>query len=124
LRVDASPDVRSYLRFNVQVGLGTVSRATLRIFAETGSSNGLSTRSVGGAWTESTLNYSNAPPMAGSFGSSGPAVAGTWLDMDVTALVTGNGDIDIGVVTAGSTAIRLASRESANAPQLMVEFSP
>jgi chitodextrinase len=120
LRVDGSPDVRSYLRFNVQVGTGTITRVTLRIFANTGSSAGLGTRSVGGAWAESTLNYNNAPALAGNFGSSGPAVAGTWLDMDVTALVTGNGDIDIGVVTA----ISLASRESANAPQLVVEFSP
>ena len=51
-------------------------------------------------------------------------MAGTWLTMDVTALVTGSGFVDIGVVTAGSTAISLASRESANAPQLVVQFGP
>ncbi|HEX9832200.1 MAG TPA: DNRLRE domain-containing protein, partial [Mycobacterium sp.] len=124
LRADAAPDVRSYLRFNVQVGTGTVTRATLRIFANSASSSGISARSVSGSWTESTINYNNRPAMGGTnIGSSGPAVTGTWLSMDVTPLVAGNGNIDIGVLTAGSTAISLASRESVNDPQLVVEFS-
>jgi len=125
IRVDGSPDVRSYLRFNVQVGTGTITRATLRIYANSSSSAGLGARSVAGAWTETTLTYNNAPAMGTStVGSSTNAVAGTWLSMDVTSLVTANGSVDIGAITAGSTAISLGSRESANAPQLVVEYSP
>jgi hypothetical protein len=125
LRVDGSPVVRSYLRFNVQGGAGTITKATLRIYANSASTTGLGARSVTGAWAESTLTDNNAPALGSSnVGTSSNAVAGTWLTMDVTALVKGSGFVDIGVLTAGSTAISLASRESANAPQLVVQFSP
>jgi hypothetical protein len=125
IRVDGSPVVRSYLRFNVQIGSGRITRATLRIHVNSASTAGLGARSVTGAWTETTLTNTNAPALGGSnVGSSTNAIAGTWLSMDVTALVTGNGDVDIGVITPGTTAISLSSRESANAPQLVVEFGP
>ena len=126
LRVDGSPIVRSYLRFTVQGLNGTVTKATLRIFANSASSSSLVASGVSNnTWTESTINYSNAPPLGTSIGTAGPVTAGVWISIDITAYITGNGTYNLAVTTPGSTAISLASRQSgANAPQLIIESSP
>jgi len=126
LRVDGSPIIRSYLRFDLQGLSGAVTRATLRVFANSASTSGSVANGVSdNTWTESTLNYNNAPPLGSALGSSGPITAGTWISMDVTVYITGNGTYNLALTTPGSTAVSLASRESgANAPQLIIETSP
>jgi hypothetical protein len=48
-----------------------------------------------------------------------------WIDLDVTAYITGNGTYSLALTTPGSTAISFASHEAgANAPQLIVETIP
>lgn len=126
LRVDGSPIVRSYLRFNVQGLSGPVTRATLRIFANSASSQGCTASTVSdNTWSESTVNYNTAPPPGSALGSSGPFGAGVWISMDVTAYIAGNGTYNLALTTPGTTAVSLASRQSgANAPQLIVETAP
>jgi hypothetical protein len=126
LQVNSSPTVRSYLRFTVQGLNGTVTHATLRIFTNSASSSGVTASSVSNnTWTESTINYNNAPPMDSSLDSSGSFSAGEWISIDITAYITGNGTYNVALTTSGSTAVSLASRESgANAPQLIIETSP
>jgi hypothetical protein len=76
-------------------------------------------------WTETGINYNNAPLLGSALGSSGPISAGTWISMDVTVHITGNGTYNLALITPGSTAVSLASRESGtNAPQLIIETSP
>ena len=126
LRADASPDMRSYLRFNVE-GLGRpVSRATLRIYANSASTAGISIWRVSdNTWTESTLNYNNAPVVGSLLGSSPSVSTGTWISIDVTAYVTDNGSYNLALTTPGSTAISFASRQAGmNAPQLILETTP
>jgi hypothetical protein len=126
LRVDASPDVHSYLRFNVQGLSGTVIKATLRMYANSASSQGCTASTVSdNTWSEATLNYNNAPPVGSALGSSGAFGTGVWISMDVTAYITGNGTYNLALTTPGSTAVSLGSRESgATAPQLIVETMP
>jgi hypothetical protein len=114
------------MRFTVQGINGTVTRATLRIFANSASSSGVVAQSVSNnTWTESTINYNNAPPVGTSLGSSGPFSGGVWITIDITAYITGNGTYNLALMTPSSTAISLASRESgANAPQLVIETTP
>ena len=125
-RVDGSPMVRSYLRFDVKGLNARVSRATLRIFANSAASAGVVASAVNNnTWTESTINYNNAPPIGTTLGSSGPVGAGVWINIDITAYITGNGTYNLALTTPGSTAISLASRESgANAPQLIIQTTP
>lgn len=53
LRADASPDLHSYLRFNVQGLNGNVTRATLRIFANSASTLGCNANSLSdNTWTD------------------------------------------------------------------------
>ena len=126
LRADATPDMRSYLRFSVQGISGTVTRATLRIFANSASTAGINIHGVSdNAWTESTINYNNAPPIAGVIGSAKPVGAGAWINIDITSYITGNGTYNLALTTPSNTAISLASRQAgANAPQLIVETTP
>jgi hypothetical protein len=126
LRVDGSPIVRSYLRFDVQGLSGNVTQATLLIYANSASSTGFTAHSVSdNEWTELIINYDNAPPMGSALGSSGPFTAGTLVRIDVTSYITGNGIYSLGLTTPGNTAISLASSESgANAPKLILETVP
>jgi hypothetical protein len=118
--------VRSYLRFTVQGLNGTVTRATLRIFANSASNFGIVASSVSdNTWTESTINYENAPSTGNSLNSSGSFGAGVWITIDITDYITGNGTYNLALTTPGNTAVNVASRESGlNAPQLMIEMLP
>ena len=112
LRADGSPDVRSYLRFDLQGMGGTVVSATLDIYANSGSSTGFDVRGVADSnWSESLINYSNAPSTGSVAGSSGSFGADSWTNIDVTSLISGNGVVSLALTTAGSTAMSLASRE-------------
>jgi hypothetical protein len=126
LRTDGSPIMRSYLRFNIQGVNGTVTRVTLRVYANSASSPGYNIGNVtNNTWTESTINYNNAPAIGSSVGSSGSFGSGAWTTVDVTSLVTGNGTLNLGLYTTSSTAISFNSRQaSINTPQLIVEFKP
>ncbi len=125
LRADASPVVRSYLRFNVQGLSGTVTRVTLRVFTNSSSSTGYEVRNVtDSSWGELTINYANAPVFEGVTATSGSFGTGIWTTVDITPLVAGNGTFNLALTTTNATAFSLASRESgANAPQLIIETS-
>ena len=118
--------MNSYLRFSI-VGLtGTVKKATLRIYANSGSGSGFTIRSVAdNTWGESTITYSNAPAFSSTaLGATGAFGTGVWTTVDVTAYITGNGTFSLALTSTGAQ-INLASRESgANAPQLVITYGP
>ena len=117
---------RSYLRFDLSGIVGTIQRATLRIYPNSSQSTGYSVFGVANtSWSESTINASNAPPFnASASGASGPIVAGTWTSVDLTGLVgSGGGLLSIGLSSTGNQT-NLASANSANKPQLVVTYLP
>jgi hypothetical protein len=121
LRVDASPVVRSLLRFNVTGLTGTLTRATLRVWATSAQATGYDAYSVAdNTWVETTVDDANAPPFGVKLGSSGAVAAGTWTSVDVTSDVTGDGTYSLGLSTTNSTALALSSREGTNPPQLVI----
>ena len=126
LRADASPVVRSYLRFDIQGLSGTVTHATLRIFTNSSSSTGYEVRGVSdNSWTELGINFANAPAINGVTNTSGSFASGAWTTVDITPLITGNGTFSLALTTTNSTAFSLASREAgASAPQLIIETAP
>ena len=123
LRVDGSPDVRSFLRFSIS-GLNgaTISQALLQIYANSSASAGMVAWSVAdNTWGETSITYDALPVMGSSLASSGAVVGGTWASLDVTSYVTAEGTYSLALTTPGSTAISLASRESgANSPRLVL----
>lgn len=125
LRIDGSPEKNAYLMFDVSGLTGAVSSATLRIYAASGSSTGFDLSGVADTtWTEAGITFNTAPPIGSLLGSSGSFSSGTWLEIDVTGYVTGNGLISFGVSTPASTAIRFDSSEGSNQPELVLVQGP
>ena len=123
IRVDGSPIVNTYIRFNVSGLVGTVTRVRLLIFANSSGSLGIKANAVAdNTWGETTINYNNAPPMGSQLASSAGFSSGTWVTLDVTGYITADGTYSFGITDPSSTAISLASRESgANAEQLIID---
>ena len=125
LRADADPEMRSYLRFSVQGLAGPPRRATLRVYATSSHGTGYRVHGVADTgWGEGTLTCNNAPAYGGVVGTSGGFGAGAWTSVDVTPLVTGNGPVSLALTTGSATQLSLASRETANAPHLVIEPGP
>ncbi len=125
LRVDSSPVLNSYLRFTVQnLGGRSISRVRLLIYANSSSSEGITSLTVAdNTWGERTITASNAPAMGSTLAASSAVAAGTWITLDVTSYVNGEGTFNFGLSTAGQTAISLAARElGAHSPQLIVDL--
>jgi RHS repeat-associated protein len=111
------------VRFDVQGLTGSVTSATLRIYANSASTTGYDVYGVSdNTWTETGITYSNAPAMGSQLGSSGTFSAGAWTSVDVTSYITGNGVYNLAFSTTSNTNISFASREAgANAPQLVIQ---
>lgn len=122
IRTDGLPDVSGFLRFEPSDVSAVSSKATLRIFANSANILGVEVRPVHDQpWEESTLTFGNMPEVLDVAGSSGPITAGTWVEWDVTSLVS-TGPVTIALTSPSFTATSLASRESANPPQLALNF--
>jgi chitodextrinase len=126
-RVDGSPVLRGFLRFDVTGLTAPVTRATLKVYSRTGHSDGFEIRSVSSSgWTEATLTDANAPtPSTTVTAQSGAITAGTWVAVDVTKLVAGNGAVAFALTTTSVTNLPLGAKEGGaeKAPQLIVETS-
>ena len=121
LQVDGSPDVRSYLRFTVR-GIepeDEIKSAVLRLIPY--SDGEFTAHDVeDDTWSETTINYNNAPPLGAELGTSSDAA------VDVTSLVTGNGTFSFALTTTSPTLAKFFSREVdlARAPKLDIETGP
>jgi hypothetical protein len=122
----SSPTYRSYLSFDVQGLSGQVTGAVLRLSPL--ASQNIDVRSVSdNTWGETTIKYSNAPPVGGVAASSTAPYAGPpqWLYIDVSSLIQGNGLVSMALTspTTSSTLRDFSSRNagSSKAPQLVVQ---
>ncbi len=122
LRLDATPTMNSYLRFDVQSLTGTVNSATLRLFVDTTSSVGFTAHEVtDNSWAEDGITFDNAPAIGTVINSSGATTAGSYVEVDVTSYITGNGLASLALTTTDTSLIAAQSREGANPPELIVE---
>jgi hypothetical protein len=121
-----SPEIDSYVKFDVSGLSGAPLKAVLRLWAET---TGVTTYKVyqvtDSSWTETGLTFATKPAFGGLLGTSGATTAGTWMDLEVTGAVNGNGLVTLGF-TSGSTAGKnFGSHEDAgHAPQLLLTAQP
>ncbi len=124
-RVDGSPDLHAYLKFTVQGTGGTpIKHAYLHVFANSSSSAGINAFTVAdNSWGELTVTYNTAPPLGTLLGSSGSFPAGSWITIDVTSFVIGEGTYSFGINTLSATQISFAAKESGvNVAYLVVTF--
>ena len=122
LRVDTSPTVNSYLRFNVSGVSGSATSVTLKIFATSALSAGFEVHALADdTWVESTITSANAPVPGALLATSGAAVANSYVTVTLPpSAVSGNGDVNFVLVGRSTTALAMASRETATPPQLVV----
>lgn len=123
LAADGSPATESYLRFSVPAGTGTVTRATLRLWARDGTADGPEVRSTSTAWDEARITWANRPAPSGGVVADAGRIAGrTWVAYDVTALVGGAGPVAFHLGPDSSDGVEFTSRNgSSNRPELVVE---
>ena len=124
LRVDGSPLVYSYLRFDLSSVPGTITGLSLKAFATSSSGAGYAVRGVAdNTWSESALDWDNAPPIGSTnVGTSGAFASNTWTTVNVSPLINGNGLLSMAMIGINGTAVSFSSREGANPPQLVVTY--
>jgi hypothetical protein len=113
----------SFLRFDVSGLNGSEpGQVLLRLYANTGSNTGLLVRLAGDkAWSESDISFQNAPEAKGKSVKSGPYSGGSWITLDVTSLVKGDGSVTLVLLTTDRTQSNFSSRESGSqSPQLII----
>lgn len=120
LRTDTVPLQNSYLRFNVPYLPGDVLSAALQVYANTSGSKGYSLYTTSGNWNETSLTYSNAPPLGVGVGVAAPFSSNSWSAVDVSALVIGSGELNLVMIGNSSTAVSYSSREGLNQPRLVI----
>jgi fibronectin type III domain protein len=124
LRMDGKPIRRSYLRFEVAGLKGRVTHATLKLWANKGSSRGYFVHRVDPVlWYEGSITYAAAPGFEdGVITSSGPFPPEIWTEAEIRRLVQEDSVVTIALTTDDVTLISLASREAgAHAPRLVVK---
>jgi hypothetical protein len=125
IRVDGSPHVNTYLRFEVSGINGPVTKVTLKIYANSSSNSGFSVRKISdNTWQEKDINYNNAPSPGSQIGTSPKFSSNMWVETDVTELLNSDGKYSVVLIGIDQTAINLAAHEdSTHAPQLIIETS-
>ena len=114
-----------YLRFPVSGITGTVTSVKLRLFCTDAAPTGGTVYRANTGWTESTLTWNNAP------GANGPAVrvigsvvVGAWTEVDLTGVVTANGQVDLLISDGNADSAFFTSRETTTAPELVITQTP
>jgi hypothetical protein len=129
LRADAGrdPDIESYLRFSVTGVSGPVLNARLRVYAMSGTANGPAVYATSNGWVESGsggITWATRPARtSGAMDDLGRVKTNTWVELNVTPLVTGNGTYSFVLATDNTDGLPMSSRERNAPPQLVVVFT-
>lgn len=123
LRVGAAPREDAFLGFTVKDLDGPVEHAYLELSAlSDGGPAGITAQALTTReWDEHAVTGVSAPALGAIAGESGSFTARGPVYVDVTRLVTGDGDVGVGLSTTGWTTRWLASRETDTPPRLIVE---
>ncbi|HSL33493.1 MAG TPA: DNRLRE domain-containing protein [Candidatus Limnocylindrales bacterium] len=125
IRLDPAAAHRAYVRFAVSGIGGAVTSVKLRLFVTDASPAGGTVYPTSSAWTESTLNWNNAPAATGAaIRAIGATTLGTWVEVDVTGSVTANGTYDFLISDGNTNSAFYSSREGANPPELVITQTP
>ncbi|MDH3499867.1 MAG: DNRLRE domain-containing protein, partial [Acidimicrobiia bacterium] len=123
LRVDGDPPVTTFMTFEVPELAGPVVQATLRVRAESPLGVGYAVAQVDASrWTEEDITFNNAPEAGAEIAVAPPKPADTWVEIDVTAGISGPGTYSFALRGLSSTNHRMSSREGSHAPELIIEI--
>ncbi len=127
LEVDKSPNIRSFLRFDVSLPPGsTLTGATLKLYTTTASASAGWTlyKVADTTWSETLITYNNQPALGTQLGSSGSwSGCPCFTQVSIPAAILTPGLNSFGLVTANNAAKVFHSREGTNVPQLVVTYT-
>jgi hypothetical protein len=93
----------------------------LRFYVTDASDSGGSWYRVADTWSETSVVWDTAPAITGApVATLGAVTAGTWVDVDVTGAVTGNGTYSFMATSPSTNTAQFASRESATPPAVVI----
>lgn len=118
--------VESYIRFTVSGITDMIQTARLRVYSTTDTSyNGPAVYATDNNWAETEITWNNRPSRLGEASDNKEdAKRYSWIEYDVTPLVTGDGTYSFVLAGDSSDGIRFSSRESSNGPQLIITLGP
>ena len=121
------PRRESYLRFNLAGISGPILSAKLRLSATTdGTKDGPALFRAGDSWSESGLTWANRPPRdALPVADLGAIPVGTIAEYDARGLVTGDGQVNLALVSTFGDNVDFGSREHTDPekrPKLVVTY--
>ena len=109
------------MKFDVSgIGTGTVTRAILRLFCNSSSEQGGDFHLMDEKWSEDTVTWDNAPLADREvIASLGPVVKRTWVEVDLTSLITEDSVYSFRVMSSSKDGADYRSKEKAGlAPEL------
>ncbi len=113
---------RSYLKFDVTGSSGTPVSAKLRLYATAGNSLGIQVYAGANGWTETGINWNNAPMLGTLLASTGAITQNTWVEIGLpSSLFTTSQAYTLILVGKPTQSAYFASRESVNKPQLVFD---
>ena len=112
LRSDGDPVSISYLRFDVRGLAGSVLSARLRVYPLTAYASDFQVQRVTQSWDPNTVTYNTRPSLNSAVvGTSGRVALGSWMEVNVSALVAGDGTVNLAMTNFHKTGITFASSE-------------
>jgi hypothetical protein len=127
LQVDdtSDPDLESFIRFTVTGVSRPVQNARVRLFATTnGTRNGPAIYATDPSWDEKDITWNKRPARtSAAVDNKGVINTNSWVEYDVTSLMTGNGTFSFVLAGDSNDAVAFSAREGIQPPQLVVTFS-
>jgi hypothetical protein len=116
---------RALLKFTLTGSSGSIVQAKLRVWVTNGTGNGPQVVPTATGWAENTVTWNSAPALLGApVTNLGAMALGSWVEIDVTSAITGDGTYAFTFVPESTDAVRISSREATNRPQLIVTWAP
>ncbi|HWQ14633.1 MAG TPA: DNRLRE domain-containing protein [Roseiflexaceae bacterium] len=124
INVDATPRIRSFLRFSVTgAGQNSVSRARLRLFVTDESvAAGIKVFRADTNWDELAVTWNTQPAMGQQVAELAPTAMklNSWVEVDLGQAVTGDGVYSFALTSEATDRAGFSSRTRENAPQLVL----
>ena len=125
LNADINPGSDFLLKFDVSgIGMRRVQSATLRLFCTNKSDQGGEFHQADNDWSEDSVTWENAPLADREIVASlGPVVRLTWVEVDLTSLITEDGVYSLRVMSLSRDGVDYRSKEKPEfAPELVITF--
>ncbi len=118
-------NIESYLRFTVDNVSGTLQSAKLRVYATSnGTTNGPAVYATSNDWSETKITWNTRlARTSGAADNKGAIGTNSWVEYNVTPIVTGNGTYSFVLGADSTDGVLFASRETSTPPQLVLTLA-